>query len=88
MADEPFDNVDALGVVENAVHMYWNAEIARGAETVPFEELDPVRRNEVRQRVMSVAPHVIKALRELMVSRARIEVPDVIPDYFYGDNTK
>ena len=86
MTDEPFDNVDALAVVENAVRMYWSAEIARGSEAVPFDDLDPVRRNEIRQHVMSVAPHVIKALRGLMVSRVRIEVPDAIPDYFYGDN--
>jgi len=80
-----FDDFDATEVMESAVRKYWDSEMTRGEEQIPFDDLDPVRKHEVRQHVLSVAPHVISALKESLIQRAPVAVPDVIPDYFFGD---
>lgn len=83
----PFDSYDATAVMEEAVRSYWGSQIERGVETIPFDDLDPVRQHEVRSYFFAVAPHVIRSLKDSIFKRAPIEVPDVIPDYFFGENS-
>lgn len=64
---------------------YWESELIRGTETVPFDQLDPVRQMEVRQHIFVVAPHIIRILKESMFRRVPVTVPDVIPEYFFED---
>jgi hypothetical protein len=85
MTKEPFDGFGAASVLESAIRKYWEAEIERGAESVPYDDLDPVRRHEVRQRVLIVAPHIISALKEHLILRSPVAVPDMIPEYFFGE---
>jgi hypothetical protein len=87
MNKEPFDGFDATSVLESAIRKYWESEIARGVENVPYDDLDPVRRHEVRQHVMIVAPHIISALKEHLILRSPVAVPDMIPVYFFGEGT-
>lgn len=84
MTKEPFDGFASEAVLEAAIRKYWESEIMSGAESTPYDDLDPVRRHEVRQRVLSVAPHLISALKEHLIQRSPVTVPDVIPDYFFG----
>lgn len=87
MAKEPFDGFDAASVLESAIRKYWDSEIERGVESISYDDLDPERRHEVRQHVLIVAPHIISALKEHMILRSPVAVPDVIPDYFFGEGT-
>lgn len=80
---EPFDSIDAENVVDHAVRLYWESAIASGVETIPYDDLDPVRRNEVKANVMRAAPFIIKALKSAIANRTSIKVPDVIPSYFF-----
>jgi hypothetical protein len=82
-AAEPFDSIDAENVVDHAVRLYWDSALAWGAETIPYDDLDPVRRNEVRDSIMRAAPFIIKALKAAIVNRTSIAIPDVIPSYFF-----
>lgn len=87
MAKEPFDGFESAAVLESAIRKYWASEIERGAESISYDDLDPVRRHEVRQLVLMVAPHLISSLKEHLILRSPVAVPDVIPDYFFGEGT-
>lgn len=84
MAKEPFDGFAAASVLESAIRKYWDSEIERGVESVPYDDLDPERRQEVRDHVLAVSPHIISALKDHLILRSPVAVPDVIPDYFFG----
>lgn len=87
MTKEPFDGFAASSVLESAIRKYWESEIECGVESVPYDDLDPDRRHEVRQRVLMVAPHIIASLKEHLILRSPVAVPDMIPDYFFGEGS-
>lgn len=86
-AVDPFERVDAEEVIDIAVRRYWQAEIDRGNETIPFDSLDPKRQMDLTTMFVKIAPHVIRSLREAMMERKKVEIPDVIPDYFFNEGT-